>query len=51
MALSVTKLPSGRYGIFNRKKLLFTVGSQETIDTIVRQLSSKQIPVRVLVEG
>ncbi|MEM1251892.1 MAG: hypothetical protein AAGI69_05625 [Cyanobacteria bacterium P01_H01_bin.21] len=52
MSLLTAQLPSGRWGIFNKdKRLLFTVGSQQTLDTIVMQLSRKQIPVQVLVES
>lgn len=52
MSLLTAKLPSGRWGIFNSKKrLLFTVGSQQTLEAILTQLSRKQIPVQVLVES
>ncbi|MEM9803654.1 MAG: hypothetical protein AAF959_00115 [Cyanobacteria bacterium P01_D01_bin.56] len=49
MALLAAQLPSGRWGIFNKdKRLLFTVGSQETLDTILVQLSQRQIQVQRL---
>ena len=52
MSLLTAKLPSGRWGIFNKdKRLLFTVGSRQTLDIILTQLSQKQIPVRILAES
>ena len=52
MALFTSQLPSGRWGIFNKdKRLLFTVGSQQTLDMILMQMSQKQIPVQILVES
>lgn len=52
MSILTAQLPSGRWGIFNKdKRLLFTVGSQQTLDMIVTQLSQKQIPVYVLAES
>lgn len=50
MSFQTVQLPSGRWGIFNGKRLLLTVGSQETLDMILRQLTTKQIPVRVVAE-
>lgn len=52
MSLFTAKLSSGRWGIFNsQKRLLFTVGSQQTLDAILQQLSYKQIPVKVLADS
>ncbi|MGD1854944.1 MAG: hypothetical protein ACFB2W_11920 [Leptolyngbyaceae cyanobacterium] len=49
MSLLTAKLPSGRWGIFNSdNRLLLTVGSQQTLETILMQLSSKQVPVKIL---
>lgn len=52
MSLLTAQLPSGRWGIFNKdKRLLFTVGSKQTLETILTQLSHKQVPVQVLIES
>ncbi|MEL6938533.1 MAG: hypothetical protein AAFO84_05000 [Cyanobacteria bacterium J06598_1] len=48
MSFHTVQLPSGRWGIFNGQRLLLTVGSQHTLDMILNQLISKQIPVQVL---
>ncbi|MGD1897894.1 MAG: hypothetical protein ACFB16_13180 [Phormidesmis sp.] len=50
MSFLTTQLPSGRWGIFNGQRLLLTVGSQQTLEMILLQLTSKQIPVRVVSE-
>lgn len=47
MSLVTTKLPSGRWGIFHGKRLLLTVGSQQTLEVIVAHLSRRQIPVAI----
>ena len=52
MSLLTIQLPSGRWGIFNKdKRLLFTVGSQQTLEMILNQLAQKQIPVKVLAKS
>ena len=52
MSFLATQLPSGRWGIFNKnQRLLFTVGSEETLEAILAQLSHRQIPVQVLTES
>ena len=52
MSLLTAQLPSGRWGIFNQdKRLLFTVGSHQTLELILTQLAQKQIPVQVLAES
>lgn len=51
MTFQTVQLPSGRWGIFNGKRLLLTVGSQQTLDLILRQLTTKQIPVSIVSES
>ncbi|MFK8183328.1 MAG: hypothetical protein AB8B99_08130 [Phormidesmis sp.] len=47
MSLITTKLPSGRWGIFNGERLLLTVGNEQTLESILSHLSRRQIPVSV----
>ena len=47
MSLITTKLPSGRWGIYNGERLLLTVGSQQTLNVILTRLSQRQIPVKI----
>ena len=51
MTFQTVQLPSGRWGIFNGQRLLLTVGSQQTLDMILMQLTTRQIPVKVVVES
>ena len=47
MSLITTRLESGRWGIFRGDRLLLTVGSQQTLETIIGHLSRRQIQVQV----
>ena len=51
MTFKTAKLPSGRWGIFNGKRLLLTVGSQQTVELMRLRLTSKQIPLSVTGEA
>lgn len=47
MSLITTQLESGRWGIFRGSRLLLTVGSQQTLESIISHLSRRQIEVEV----
>lgn len=40
MTFKATKLPSGRWGIFNGERLLATIGSQQALNLLFTQLPS-----------